>query len=71
MLPRSIVLRLTTAATDLITVSDVRGVEITPTNYAVIERLAHWQAAMNMAEHAPLFGVGLGNYEVVYDDLPT
>ncbi len=68
LLPRSIVLRLTTAATDLISVSDVRGVEITPANYAVIERLAHWQAAMNMAEAAPLFGVGLGNYEVVYDD---
>lgn len=68
LLPRSIVLRLTTAATDLITVSDVRGVEISPGNYAVIERLAHWQAALYMAEAAPLFGVGLGNYEVVYDD---
>lgn len=68
LLPRSIVLRLTTAATDLITVSDVRGVEVTPTNYAVTERLAHWQAAMYMAEEAPLFGIGLGNYEVVYDE---
>ncbi len=68
LLPRSIVLRLTTAATDLITASDVRGVEITPVNYAVIERLAHWQAALYMAEHAPFIGVGLGNYEVVYDD---
>ena len=68
LLPQSIVLRLTTAATDLITVSDVRGVEITPVNYAVTERLAHWQAAMYMAEEAPVFGIGLGNYEVVYDD---
>ena len=68
LLPRSIVLRLTTAATDLITVSDVRGVEISPGNYAVIERLAHWQAALYMAEAAPFFGVGLGNYEVVYDN---
>ena len=68
LLPRSIVLRLTTAATDLITVSDVRGVEITPVNYAVTERLAHWQAALYMAEAAPYFGIGLGNYEVVYDD---
>lgn len=68
LLPRSIVLRLTTAATDLITVSDARGVEITPINYAVTERLAHWQAAMYMAEEAPLVGIGLGNYEVVYDD---
>ncbi len=68
LLPRSIMHRLTTAATDLITVSDVRGVEISPVNYAVIERLAHWQAAWYMAEQAPLYGVGLGNYEVVYDD---
>ena len=68
LLPRSIVLRLTTAATDLITVSDVRGVEIAPSNYAVIERLAHWQAALYMAEAAPYFGIGLGNYEVVYDN---
>ncbi len=68
LLPRSIVLRLTTAATDLITVSDVRGAHITPSNFAVTERLAHWQAAMLMAQEAPFFGVGLGNYEVVYDD---
>lgn len=68
LLPRSIMLRLTTAATDLITVSDVRGVEITPVNYAVTERLAHWQAAFYMAEAAPFLGIGLGNYEVVYDD---
>ena len=68
LLPRSIMLRLTTTATDLITVSDVRGVEITPVNYAVTERLAHWQAAIYMAEAAPYFGIGLGNYEVVYDE---
>lgn len=68
LLPRSIVLRLTTAATDLITVSDVRGVEISPINYAVIERLAHWQAAIYMAQDAPFAGVGLGNYEVLYAD---
>ncbi|MYD11387.1 MAG: O-antigen ligase family protein [Chloroflexi bacterium] len=68
LLPRSIMLRLTTAATNLITVSDVRGVLITPTNYAVTERLAHWQAAVYMAEAAPYFGIGLGNYEVAYDE---
>ena len=68
LLPRSIVLRLTTAATDLITVSDVRGAHITPSNYAVTERLAHWQAATLMAQEAPYFGMGLGSYEVVYDD---
>ena len=34
----------------------------------MLERLAHWQAAVNMATDAPLLGLGLGSYEVVYDD---
>ena len=68
LLPSSIVSRLTTTATELVTISDVRGVAIYPSNYAVIERLAHWQAAINMAADSPLLGVGLGSYEVVYDN---
>ena len=67
LLPSSIVNRLTTAATDLFTVSDVRGIHFHPGNYAVIERLAHWQAAGNMADHNPFFGVGLGNYAEAYE----
>lgn len=66
-LPRSIMNRVTTAAGDLFTINDIRGVDISPENYAVLERIAHWQAALNMAEARPLVGVGLGNYEVVYD----
>jgi O-antigen ligase len=60
--------RVTSSATELIAVRDVRGVDITSANYAVIERLAHWQAAQNMARAYPWFGVGLGNYEVAYND---
>ena len=67
LLPQSIVTRLTTAAGDFFTASDVRGLDVTPINYAVVERLAHWQAAVNMAEDKPLLGVGLGNYEILYD----
>ncbi len=67
LLPNSIVSRLTTTATELVTISDVRGVAIYPSNYAVIERLAHWQAAVNMATDSPVLGVGLGSYETVYD----
>ena len=67
LLPSSIVSRLTTTATELVTISDVRGVNVYPWNYAVLERLAHWQAAVNMAADAPLLGLGLGSYEVVYD----
>ena len=67
LLPSSVVNRLTTAATDLFTVSDVRGVHFHSANYAVIERLAHWQAAGNMADHNPLLGVGFGNYAHAYE----
>lgn len=68
LLPRSVVSRITTAATDLITVSDVRGIEFYPWNYAVVERVAHWQAAVSMAQTQPFFGHGLGNYAEAYED---
>jgi len=47
---------------------DARGVDITPENYAVLERMAHWQAALNMANEHPWLGVGFGNYEAAYGD---
>jgi putative inorganic carbon (HCO3(-)) transporter len=47
-------------------VSDVRGAEITDGNFAVLERVAHWQAARQMWSDHPWFGVGAGNYEPVY-----
>ncbi len=53
---------------DFVQVYDVRGVHINDSNFAIVERLAHWQAAINMAEANPVFGVGLNNYEYAYDD---
>ena len=47
-------------------VSDVRGAEITDANFAVLERVAHWQAAWLMWTDHPWLGVGIGNYEAVY-----
>lgn len=67
-LPASVVARVTSATEELFAISDVRGVDITTANYAVMERLAHWQAAVNMATDHPWLGVGLGNYEVAYPD---
>ncbi len=67
-LPRSVVERLETSTQEFFAFEDVRGIDITPENYAVAERLAHWQAALNMATAHPLLGVGLGNYEVVYPE---
>lgn len=45
---------------------NVRGVEITDANFAVIERLAHWQAAYEMWVDKPWLGQGVGNYAAVY-----
>jgi O-antigen ligase len=47
---------------------DVRGADISPESYSVIERLAHWQTAVAMARDYPWLGVGFGNYPVRYDD---
>src|SRR5690606_34926810 len=67
-LPASVVARVSSATQELFAFDDVRGVDITPENYAVVERLAHWQAALNMARAHPWLGVGFGNYEIAYAD---
>ncbi len=45
---------------------DLRTAEVTDENYAVIERLAHWDAALRMWRDHFWLGVGIGNYEPVY-----
>jgi O-antigen ligase len=64
-LPASFVARLTTFVQD-IRLEDVRGVPINDANYAVVERLAHWQAALSMVRHRLWTGVGFGCYEPAY-----
>lgn len=66
-LPQSIVTRIASSTEEFLVFQDVRGVDITTANYAVVERLAHWQAAQNMAQAHPWLGVGFGNYEVAYE----
>ena len=64
-LPRSIVVRLGDLgglASDL----DPAHTEITDDNFAVLERLAHWQAAERMFGDHPWLGVGIGNYAATY-----
>lgn len=65
-LPASIVSRIGSVFAETFATSDVRGVDITSENYALVERLAHWQAAINMATDHPWLGVGFGNYEAAY-----
>jgi O-antigen ligase len=45
---------------------DPARTEITDANFAVLERLAHWQAGRRMFEDHPWLGVGIGNYEPSY-----
>lgn len=68
MLPAAVQARLDSAFADLGGWRDVRGAPLNDANYATLERLAHWQAAINMASAHPWTGVGLGNYEVVYPE---
>ena len=45
---------------------DVRGVAVNDANFAIVERMAHWQAAWGMFDDHPLLGIGIGNYAAVY-----
>jgi O-antigen ligase len=67
LLPDQFAARLVGFASD-IQIQDARGLDITPANYAVLERTAHWQAALSMADEFPWLGVGFGNYEAAYSD---
>ena len=67
LIPQSISDRILSATEELFVLTDVRGVDITTENYAIVERLAHWQAALNMAHDNPWLGVGFGNYATAYE----
>jgi O-antigen ligase len=66
--PANIQQRIDNTLTEFVGFGDMRGVPINNDNFAIVERLAHWQAAYYMASAHPFLGVGLGNYEVVYSD---
>lgn len=65
LLPPSVTARLTDFVQDL-RFQDVRGVGINDQNYAVVERLAHWQVALEMFRCNLWTGVGFGDYEPAY-----
>jgi putative inorganic carbon (HCO3(-)) transporter len=67
LLPASVSARLTDFA-EYVRFEDVRGVGINDANYAVLERLAHWQAALEMWRANFWSGVGFGDYEPAYPD---
>jgi putative inorganic carbon (hco3(-)) transporter len=65
LLPAQIAQRLTQIVA-YFGVFDVRTVELTPANWAIVERMAVWQAAWGMFEAYPFLGVGPGNYSAAY-----
>lgn len=66
-LPASILDRLSQTV-QYFGVFDVRSVEVTSENWAVVERMAHWQAGWYMFLANPWLGVGAGNYAQAYPD---
>jgi O-antigen ligase len=65
LLPAAILDRLSQAV-EYFGVFDVRQVEVTSENWAVVERMAHWQAGWYMFLDHPWLGVGAGNYSDAY-----
>jgi putative inorganic carbon (HCO3(-)) transporter len=45
---------------------DASRVVPTPENWAIVERMAHWQAAWNMYQANPIVGIGPGGYVSAY-----
>ncbi|WP_119072494.1 O-antigen ligase family protein [Aggregatilinea lenta] len=68
LVPPSIQARADNAVDEFVGFRDVRAMPVSDENFAIVERLAHWQAALNMARAHPWLGVGLGNYEAAYND---
>jgi O-antigen ligase len=64
-LPRSLGARFVDVG-GLATNVDPAGTEITDENFALLERLAHWQAGERMFDDHPWLGVGIGNYAASY-----
>ncbi|MGD2148944.1 MAG: O-antigen ligase family protein, partial [Anaerolineae bacterium] len=64
-LPAAVAARLTSFVQEL-RFEDVRGMPINDANYAVVERLAHWQAGLAMLRHDLWTGIGFGCYEAAY-----
>jgi O-antigen ligase len=67
LLPASILDRLS-QITEYFGVFDVRTVEVSSENWAIVERMAHWQAGWDMFLAHPWLGVGAGNYEAAYPE---
>lgn len=64
-LPPALAVRLQSITRSL-TLFDASAAQVTPENYAVVERMAHIQAGWRMFVAHPLTGVGPGNFSLAY-----
>jgi len=67
VLPAQVTGRIT-QLTDYFRLFDASRVQAGPENWAMVERMANWQAAWGMYERYPWFGVGVGNFAVAYPE---
>ncbi len=65
LLPEALTDRLGTI-TDNLRIFDAGKIAITDDNFAVVERMAHWQAGWNMFQASPLVGIGAGSFNTAY-----
>ncbi len=67
ILPPVVVERLG-AITNNLRVFDAGKEPVNDENFAVVERMAHWQAAWRMWHAHPALGIGPGNFDLAYPD---
>ena len=65
LVPRDVTERVAVLFENFLTFN-AGSVEVTPANFALVHRLAHWQAAWAMFQANPLIGVGPGNFDTAY-----
>lgn len=65
LLPAALTGRFSTVS-DYFRIFDARNVKVTDANFAIVERMAHWQAAWSMIHDRPWLGFGAGNYPAAY-----
>jgi O-antigen ligase len=70
ILPAALTQRITSITNNLRLI-DVRTVEVTAANFAIIERMSHMQSAWDMVRTHPLVGIGTGNYANAYEATST
>lgn len=66
VLPATLAKRIS-SITHNVRLFDVRTVEVSAENFAVVERMSHIQAGWRMVQHNPITGVGPGNFTHAYE----